>query len=227
VPLNGDYRLGLIVLEDQVTGSAIEYGQANNYSGGGAGLMGGFEDLPLFIFPEDMVYNNVGRAVFGGMDGVPGSLPALIATTQTYTYGFTYILPEGVNVEQLRLISLLVTPDGLVDNARPNALQEAIDQGYSSPNVSTATVVKSVEDLRVSPNPFQDHLQVQLQVKQSQLAQFRLLNSLGQEVRNSGPLTIQGNYQLDWTTFELDAGFYCLQVQVGDQQITQKLVLSK
>ncbi|MCB0644226.1 MAG: hypothetical protein KDC44_21430, partial [Phaeodactylibacter sp.] len=47
VPLNGDYRLGLIVLEDQVTGSAIEYGQANNYSGGGAGLMGGFEDLPL------------------------------------------------------------------------------------------------------------------------------------------------------------------------------------
>ena len=226
VPLNGDYRLGLIILEDGVTGTDIEYGQANNYSGGEAGPMGGFENLPLYIFPEDMTYNNVGRAVFGGMEGIEGSLPTQVNSSQTYTYGFTYTIPEDFVFENLRLISVLVTPDGFVENAKPTTIQAAISQGYTSPNVSTNELI-SKDTYEVFPNPFQNDLQIQLDLDTPSELHLTLYNSLGQEIRRITDMNAFGTINQSFNTQDLDPGFYFLQIQIDDQQITEKLILER
>ena len=78
--LTGDYRLAAVITEDDVTGTASGYNQANYYSGGGAGAMGGYESLSDPVPAADMHYDHVARALGDNQIlGTPGSLPASIA----------------------------------------------------------------------------------------------------------------------------------------------------
>ncbi|MBL7832200.1 MAG: hypothetical protein JNK41_14330, partial [Saprospiraceae bacterium] len=56
----------IALIEDGVTGTSAGYNQSNYYSGGSLGPMGGFENLPNPVPANQMVYNHVARALFGG-----------------------------------------------------------------------------------------------------------------------------------------------------------------
>ena len=68
------YRFNAVLVENEVTGTGPGWDQANVYSGGQFGPMGGFENLPDPVPAEDMVYQDVARALLGGFWGVEGSL---------------------------------------------------------------------------------------------------------------------------------------------------------
>jgi hypothetical protein len=74
-----NYRLAIVVVEDDVTGTASGYNQTNYYAGGGNGPMGGYESLPSPVPAAQMVYDHVGRSLLGGYNGQAGSVPAAIA----------------------------------------------------------------------------------------------------------------------------------------------------
>ena len=116
--LNGDYRLAAIVIEDGVTGPAPAYDQSNSYSGGNAGTMGGYEDLPNPVSASIMVYNHVGRYLPGGLLGAPSSLPNSIISGETHSYTYTYTLPNEYNEEYVHVAGILVdASSGVVLNA--------------------------------------------------------------------------------------------------------------
>ena len=114
--LEGDYRYNLVMVENGVTGTGSGYAQSNYYSGGGAGPMGGYEDLPETVPAEDMVYDHVARAILGGWAGEQGSLPATIIPGENYTYEFTYTIPESYNAFNMEAVAMLISPDGEILN---------------------------------------------------------------------------------------------------------------
>lgn len=115
--MNGDYRFAAILIEDGVTGPAPSYNQTNSYSGGGHGPMGGFENLPNPIPAERIAYDHVGRQLLCDYNGVPGSFPTSLQTNQSASYEFTYTLDENWDYNYVRVIGLLIAPDGTVENA--------------------------------------------------------------------------------------------------------------
>ena len=119
--LNSDYRIGAIVVEDAVTGPAPSYNQSNSYSGGGHGEMGGFENLPNPIPANRIAYDHVARRLLGGYDGEEGSVPANMQAGETASVEFTYEIPESLDQNYIRVIGVLVAPDGSIDNAAISA----------------------------------------------------------------------------------------------------------
>ena len=115
--MSGDYRFAAILTEDGVTGPAPSYNQTNSYSGGGYGPMGGYENLPNPIPAERIAYDHVGRQLLCDYDGIQGSFPSSLPSGQTASYEFTYTLDENYEYNYVRVIGLLIAPDGTVENA--------------------------------------------------------------------------------------------------------------
>lgn len=116
--VSGNYKLAAIIKEDGVTGPSPQYNQTNStYSGGGSGVMGGFESLPSSIPAYMIAYNHVGRELLGGYNGQSGSVPASVSIGDTASYIFTYTIPASWNENYISVIGLLIKPDSTIDNA--------------------------------------------------------------------------------------------------------------
>jgi len=106
--LNGDYRLGGVLVEDGVIGPSPLFDQDNSYAGGSNGPMGGFESLPYMVPAYMIAYDYVARHLFGGYNGQEGSLPTNLISGQTYSWTFNYSLPEEYNAEYVRVVGWLI-----------------------------------------------------------------------------------------------------------------------
>ena len=147
-------RLGdrlLFLYEDGVTGTASGYNQANYYSGGGSGVMGGYESLGDPVPAAQMVYNNVGRALLGGYDGQAGSVPAAVTDLMTASYTFNYTVPSSQNRENMHAVALLIDQtNGEIVNAGEIPI----------PPANIGLVNNETIGMSVFPNPANDILNV-------------------------------------------------------------------
>ncbi|CAF3310689.1 unnamed protein product [Rotaria socialis] len=115
---NANYRLGVIISEDNVTGTTSGYNQVNYYAGGSNGVMGGYELKPNPVPAAQMVYNHVGRSLLGGYSGQTGSVPAIITDGQQVNYTFNYTVPATSNVANMHAVLVLIDQDnGEIVNA--------------------------------------------------------------------------------------------------------------
>lgn len=98
--LDVDYRLALVVLEDQ-----LPINQSNYYSGGGYGPMGGFEDLPSHC---DILIDDVARAIYPAPAGAEGSVPAQLVKGQPYSYTFDVDMCQYANADNVSVVVMLI-----------------------------------------------------------------------------------------------------------------------
>jgi hypothetical protein len=142
--VSGNYRLAAIITEDGVTGPSPQYDQNNYiYSGGGNGVMGGYEVLPPTIPAYMIAYNHVGRELLGGYNGQPGSVPSTVLAGDTASYVFNYTIPATWKAEYIRVIGLLIKPDNSIDNAGISSYLDGNDNAkplFISQPVTTASV---------------------------------------------------------------------------------------
>lgn len=82
-----DYRVAIVTLEDNLADS-----QANYYSGGGMGPMGGFENMGSYAWVELM---DVARDITS-YTGIINSVPAELEEGRWYDYCYTYTLPTTI-----------------------------------------------------------------------------------------------------------------------------------
>ncbi|MCJ8290217.1 MAG: Omp28-related outer membrane protein [Crocinitomicaceae bacterium] len=150
-PVSGaDFRLAVVIAEDGVTGTSAAYNQANYYSGGAQGPMGGYEGWADPVPAADMVYDHVGVALLGGYDGQAGSVPATIADGTVANYSFTYTVPGTSNRDNMHAVALLI------DNATGeivNAKEVSISESGSVADVDAI-------NMNVFPNPATDNVNV-------------------------------------------------------------------
>lgn len=107
---DADYSLTYILKENNIHHPEdFDYAQKNAYSGGSRGPMGGFENMPSIIFPDQMWYQDVVVGVSQSPMGIPGSVPHVLEAALPYNHAYTMDFPENMtNLEETSLVILMI-----------------------------------------------------------------------------------------------------------------------
>jgi hypothetical protein len=212
---NANYRLAIVLVENNVTGTTANYGQTNYYAGGANGVMGGYELLPATVPATQMVYDEVGRALLGGYNGEAGSVPTTIADGQNVSYTFNYTLPAAFKPADIKLVALLI--DG-VSGEIINAKEEEMSLSLGINNVNT----ENSNAISVYPNPTNNSADILIANAKKDVS-VKIYNTIGQMVWTSSAAPVNGIVKVNTTNFE--AGNYFVEVVNGGQKSNSKLVV--
>lgn len=107
---DADYSLTYILKENNIHHPEdFDYAQKNAYSGGGRGPMGGFENMPSIILPDQMWYQDVVIGVSQSPMGIPGSVPHVLETALPYYHAYTMDFPSNMaNIDETSLVILMI-----------------------------------------------------------------------------------------------------------------------
>tara|TARA_B110000046_G_C13017921_1_gene409709 strand:- start:281 stop:2146 length:1866 start_codon:yes stop_codon:yes gene_type:complete len=213
--LSGDYRLAAVVIENDVTGTASGYNQANYYSGGDAGEMGGYEDLANPVSAADMVYDHVARALGNNeILGDAGSLPGTITSGTGESYTYTFAKGAEWDLNELHFVGMLV--DGSTGEIL-NAGQTVF--GYAGIEEENAEF-----ELSVFPNPSNGLIFVKVSLVETSDVNVEIYNALGELVYSENTQNLTSGaylYSVDVSAFS--AGMYTVRTIVNNTVQTAKL----
>lgn len=220
--VSGDYRFNLVVVEDEVKGTASGYNQSNAYAGGSNGVMGGFELLPNPVPAARMVYNHVGRAIMDGWAGEAGYLPSDIPANTSYIKSYDWIIPTTSNLSKLKLVVMMLDPNGEIINASEISFDEAVAKGLFTASENPVAVTGEVV---VSPNPSSDMAQVHFTLKEEKAIGMEILDMMGRTMAKRTYGTWNGSVDLPVQTSSLENGNYLIKVSVGQEILVKKLTV--
>jgi hypothetical protein len=213
--LSGDYRLAAVITEDNVTGTEAGYNQANYYSGGGAGDMGGYEDLADPVPAADMVYDHVARAL--GDDqilGTPGSLPGTITAGSSESYTYTIAKDASWNIDYLHFIGMLVN----------GTTGEILNAGATSAASSGLNETEAKFGLSVYPNPTSTSTFVKVGLVENSDVNVEIYNALGELVYSNNTQNLaSGEYIYTIDVADFSAGLYTVRTTVNNTARIAKL----
>lgn len=143
-----DYRLAFVVVED-----SIRDRQANYYSGGGNGEMGGFETLSDYPY----IYLRHVVRLIDCYDGLPGSIPSKITAGTPYTYTHTITMPKVKTRRRVSLVVLLLRDGGvsIVNASRYRQIGAYVPEGIRSVALEKETE-ETLNDTHPSTRPTYD-----------------------------------------------------------------------
>ncbi len=223
----GNYRLSLVMVEDDyIGGTTAAWNQVNYYDGGGNGLMTdpvtGFEWSTAGdpVNPTDFGgYDHVARTLStGSILGDVGSLPASPVPLGTHSYTFA---PVPVNTfNDLRKVHAVV----MIVNA---ATGEIMNAGKSS---SIATVSLSeldqVSDYSVFPNPSAGKVNITFNLLNEANVSVQLTDALGNVVYTEEASAMPaGEHAASFNGTNLASGMYFVNLNVNGQIITKRLTI--
>lgn len=209
-----NYRLGVILVEDGVTGTGSGYNQVNYYAGGSNGAMGGYEALPDPVPAAQMVYDHVGRALLGGYSGQVGSVPASLTDGQNVAYTFNYTIPGTMNVNNMTAVAVVIdNASGEVVNAEKTDI----------------TVVAGVEELAsinmtIFPNPATDNINVSFDADGGNYV-VTLTDLAGKVVSTNNVSNASGTSTVTIDVANLKAGNYLVAVANGSASYTKMVTI--
>lgn len=225
---NNNYKLAVVLTEDEVTGTGSSYNQSNAYAGGSNGSMGGYESLPNPVPAAQMVYNHVARAIEPSFGGYPNSFPATVNSGETHTVNITFQLPADWDEDEIHIIGMLVAPNGTIDNAGKATIAQAVANGFVDGTDMTASIDEQNQidaTLQVYPNPATTYTTVALNVKGESDVVLSLKDMSGKTLstRNYGKLT--GASTVTISTEGLAKGAYVVEVNVDGMLSRRTLVV--
>lgn len=211
---NADFNLAAVITEDNVTGTSSNYAQANFYSGGASGPMGGYENLPNPVPASQMTYNYVGRALLGGFGGQDGSVPTSLSDGDVASVTFTYNIPASVDQNNLNVVVLLIdNSDGSVVSAIGKTLSEVLS--IQENNI--------IEGVTVYPNPVNDELTINLRQSNGDY-NVALYDLLGRQVINNTYSNLSGYNDLKLDVNSLASGQYILKLTNNSNTYSTKII---
>ena len=226
--ITGDYKAACVLTQDSVHGTTTAYNQANAYSGGGSGVMGGFELLSNPVPAATMNYNHVARVISPSFDGQPNAFGATANSGQVFTYTFTYILPGAWNSAKINIVGLFIDPAGLIDNAATATIAQAVTNGYVTGTELGTTGVAEINQpdsqINLYPNPTNENSSIQLNLAKESSVQVAIYNVSGELVAKKDYGKLSGGLILPIETSKFNAGIYFVNVIVDGTSTMKKLV---
>ncbi|MBL7923445.1 MAG: Omp28-related outer membrane protein [Bacteroidia bacterium] len=220
--LSGNFRLGAILVEDEVTGTTAAYSQANYYSfqtnniplvGAGHNWQTDPDPVPF----ANMVYQFVGREILGGYTGQAGSVPASVSANSTYSYTFSTTIPLTWDENEMRVIGILLDAStGHVLNA---------NRGAYGITTTVAEVKADNFSLALYPNPADQFAQLEVNLKNSTAYTVDIVDVLGKSFFSQQFTGAAGKNVLSLPVGELRAGIYLVRVNVDGSVISNRLVI--
>ncbi|MGB1000410.1 MAG: T9SS type A sorting domain-containing protein, partial [Flavobacteriales bacterium] len=181
-------------------------------SGGQSGVMGGYEVLANPVPAADMVYRHVSRGFInpGGFAGDQTVIPNTITADQEYSVTYNYTIPSTIREGLLGFAAIVTDKEtGVILNAaQVHGIENVVGVEEFSSNFS------------ITPNPTNDVFTLNTSVEGE--ATVQIINSLGQVVATYNN-NLEANATYDVSAYE--AGVYFVNVTVGNQVATQRLVI--
>jgi len=159
--ISGNYKIACVIIEDSVTGTSSAYRQANYYSGGARGEMGGYENLPNPVPAEDMVYNHVARSISPNFGGLPNAFGDVLMG-ESKTHEFSFDINYYWNPEKFHIVGLLIEPGGRISNGSSATIGDALEVDYASGELVVGVLNLDPTNLSVSPNPTSDFIKINI-----------------------------------------------------------------
>ncbi|MDR0802110.1 T9SS-dependent choice-of-anchor J family protein [Fluviicola sp.] len=212
-----NYRLGVIISEDNVKGTASGYNQTNYYSyeSNNLALNGAGHDWkaePDPVLAANMKYDHVGRALLGGYSGQTGSVPAVITDGQVVTYSFNYTVPASSNRANMHAVAVLIDQaTGEVLNAKEISLE------------TLGLAEASTINMEIFPNPASDVVNVKFDGKGGDYT-ISIIDLSGRTVATQA-VTASGSTEIAVPVAGLVAGNYLISVANETGSYTQKLIV--
>ncbi len=221
--VTGDYRFNLVIVEDGVKGTTSAYNQSNAYAGGNNGVMGGYELLPNPVPAARMVYNHVGRTIMDGWAGTAGYLPTDIPAGTSYLKAYNYVIPATYIFSNIKLVAMMLDPNGEIINANELSIDEAIANGLFT---STNEPKSNAAQLIITPNPATGLAIVHTNIANSSSVSLELVDLMGRVISKKDYGVMSGAVDLPIQTSLLENGNYLVRLIQDNKFQTQKLVVS-
>lgn len=216
---NANFRLGAIIIEDNVTGTANGYNQTNYYSstsqnialtGAGHNWQTSANPVPA----ASMEYDHVGRALLGGYNGQTGSVATTITDGQAINYTFNYTVPAGSLGYNMKAIVVLI------DQAT-GEIANAVEVPFSALGVN-----ENIEtmNLNVYPNPATENLTLNFTAEKNNYT-ITLTDLAGRTVYSNELSNVSGEQSLTIPVNEFKAGTYLVTVANNNSSFTQQVVI--
>jgi hypothetical protein len=225
---NNNFKLACVLTEDGVTGTGSGYNQSNAYSGGGNGVMGGYETLGNPVPAAQMIYDHVARAIAPSFSGYVNSFPTTVSSGDLHTINFSFVLPTTWDENEIHIIGLLIDPTGKIDNAGKATITEAVSNGYV--NGSNAGLYENLtnqldEIIKVYPNPASDAATIEILLQNEASVQIKLIDASGKEVSSRDYGKVNGSWIVPVDTKNLESGMYLIQLEINGQTISKRLIV--
>lgn len=215
--VSGNYKIAFVLTEDDVTGTGADWSQANAYAGGGNGDMGGYEDLPNPVPAAQMVYDHVARFLAPSFNGVPNAFTGAMNAGNATTYNSMAVLPADWDENNMHIISMVIAPDGTIDNAYSCSIDEAVTAGYVSGNMvtSVAQLAGAKTDAVIYPVPANDVCYIDLDLKNNSEVSIEIYSADGKLMNAKYYGEYNGLYHLPVNTSAWSAGLYQVRLLIN------------
>ena len=205
--ISGDFRLAVVLTEDNVKGTGTDWLQTNYYFDGSHGSLidqngTDWKTLPEYVDQSTVFggYDHVARALANNaINGSAGSLPGTLTNGQSYTHTYTFTKDATWNIANMHAVAMLVkNSTGEVLNSDESAITGGGTTGVIE-NTATAFGVE------VYPNPSNGSANVKVALENESTVSILVYNMIGEVV-----------YQVPATT--LAAGAHIYSVNLDDTQ---------
>ncbi|MGD0710800.1 MAG: choice-of-anchor J domain-containing protein [Bacteroidales bacterium] len=184
---------------------SANYQQHNYYSGGGYGVMGGFELLSDPVPAADMHFDFVSRALLGGYDGTASSIPASIVDGTTYTQNYTYTVPAYQNEAQMYVVGFVVDQaSGKVLNSIQSVIPAGVHETQSN-------------SFKMFPNPTKGIVNF---IGLNANSQITVTNLYGETL-----MFVENVKSINLSNFA--NGVYFVNIKSDNSTVTEKIILNK
>ncbi len=214
INMKGDFRLALILTEDNVSGTGDDWRQYNmHYSGGKNGPMGGYENKPDTIPAAEMEYNYVARLISPAPDGGKTFATELKAGAD-YWHKFSVALKPEWDRNKLRATVVLLRED---------------DTTVLNSNCLSYFLSVSDDDFEqefkagLYPNPANSYTNLEFEAKQEGRTVIAVYDISGRIQYSTSYSAIIGTNKIKIPTASLPTGLYILQLKNKTEKRTFKL----
>ena len=224
--VTGNYKIALVLTEDDVTGTGSQWSQANAYAGGNNGDMGGFEDLPSPVPFSQMEYDHVARVISPSFNGLPSAFAGMMNSGDASIHNFTFILPAGWDETKIHIVAMVIAPDGTIDNASSTSITEAVQLGYQQGMevVGITSLLETSEDLALYPVPARDFCVLEMVLQKATELTIEIYNAEGKLIANKDYGTLSGAVRLPINVSEWSTGIYKVRIVRDGQSMTKTVV---
>lgn len=189
---SGDFRINMIVVEDDVTGTGNGYNQVNAdngtpghpYQGAGNPIVG-------------FHHRHVAREYVEGAWGLAGVIPGNVQLGTYVTHTFTYTLPANFDESQTSLVAYVGRNDG--GNVGDRQILNGEEFFLAPLVVGTSEMTSDESRIEVVGNPLTDRSRIVFANSEAGNVRVEVLNLAGQQVATLGDaFATKGIHTLVW-----------------------------
>jgi len=217
-------KLALVVTESNLVGSGPNWPQNNYYSGGGSGIMGGWEGEASHV--SSVNFHFTARSITPSPDGGLGNLPSTIAAGNIYHDTLTTALDGTWKANDLQYVVLLLNGDNTsVMNSAATALPNL--QPTLPGSTSLTEIGSDIEQALLYPNPASGKSYLKVRVKNAGQAKLAIMDIAGRKLYESLQQVHSGDNTFEVTTKDLTAGTYFVNLITDKGSILLNLLVIK